>query len=116
MRQFHTIVQKDVAAAVSSQLRYCDLGGPMLLANSKPLHASDRATIISDTWVVAALITALLLRLINLGAAALWLDETFTATWVQMSWEGMFRAVLGDNHLPLYPAFMKLWAGFFGVS
>jgi mannosyltransferase len=78
--------------------------------------STERTSIYADTWILGALIAALVLRLINLSSAALWLDETFTATWVRMSWMDMFRAVLSDNHLPLYPALMKAWAAVVGTS
>jgi uncharacterized membrane protein len=74
------------------------------------------ASLLNDAWVLGAIAVGLALRLIHLGAAALWLDETFTATWVQMPWQEMLRAVLSDNHLPLYPVLMKLWCGLAGTS
>ena len=62
-----------------------------------------------DLWLFAPLIAALLLRLVRLDTAALWLDETFTARWVALPWGEMLRAVLADNHLPLYFVVVKAW-------
>jgi uncharacterized membrane protein len=62
-----------------------------------------------DGWLLLPLVAALLLRLVRLDAAALWLDETFTARWVALPWAEMLRAVLADNHLPLYFVAAKAW-------
>lgn len=62
-----------------------------------------------DAWLLVPFIAALLLRLVRLDTAALWLDETFTARWVALPWAEMLRAVLADNHLPLYFVAIKAW-------
>ena len=62
-----------------------------------------------DAWLLVPFIAALILRLIRLDTAALWLDETFTARWVALPWAEMLRAVVADNHLPLYFVALKAW-------
>src|SRR4051812_8708086 len=69
-----------------------------------------------DRWIVGAMLAALILRLTNLDAAALWLDETITVTWIRLPWPEMLRSVMGDNHLPLYPALIKAWATIAGTA
>jgi mannosyltransferase len=69
-----------------------------------------------DPWVLAAFAVALLARLVRLDAAALWLDEVFTADVVARSWSGMLAEVAGDNHPPLYFAVLKLWTDLAGTS
>jgi len=88
----------------------------MLLAGTAQPDYRRQVAIYADGWIVGAMASALILRLINLGTAAFWLDETFTVNWIQLPWIEMMRAVLADNHLPLYPALMKVWAGAAGVS
>jgi Dolichyl-phosphate-mannose-protein mannosyltransferase len=66
--------------------------------------------------MIGAITVALLLRLCRLDAAAIWLDETFTATWVAMPWGDMLRSALGDNHLPLYFIIVKAWTLIAGDS
>src|SRR5690242_4348618 len=80
------------------------------------LYKAASATILRDPIIVGAVLVALCLRLINLDSAPLWLDETITANWIQLSWLGMLRSVLGDNHLPLYPLLMKMWSVVAGSS
>src|SRR4051812_27295218 len=69
-----------------------------------------------DPWLWSALVVAIGVRLTRINDAALWLDETFTATWVQLPWGEMVRNVLADNHLPLYFIVVKLWASVVGLS
>ena len=69
-----------------------------------------------DPWLWGALLVAIVVRLIRLDEAAFWLDETFTVTWVRLPWWEMIRAVLADNHLPLYFIVIKAWICLAGVS
>src|SRR5262245_43544623 len=84
-------------------------------------HSSDelkawRVEIFRDRWILGALLLALFIRLTHAGTAALWLDETITASWIRLPWLDMLRSVLGDNHLPLYPALIKAWSSLAGTS
>jgi 4-amino-4-deoxy-L-arabinose transferase-like glycosyltransferase len=60
-----------------------------------------------DTWILAALLVGLGLRLYHLGAAPLWFDEVMTADWVRRSWRDMLAVSLADNHPPLYFLLVK---------
>ncbi len=66
--------------------------------------------------MIGAITVAFLLRMFRLDAPAIWLDETFTATWVVMPWGDMLAAALGDNHLPLYFIIVKAWTLIAGDS
>jgi uncharacterized membrane protein len=69
-----------------------------------------------DAWIISAMVVGLALRLFRLGDAALWFDETFTASWVQLPWGEMLRTLLTDNQLPLYFVSLKAWTLFAGTS
>ena len=69
-----------------------------------------------DFAFVLPLAAAILLKLVRLDAAAIWLDETFTANWVRLPWDGMIRAAMADNHLPLYFILLKAWSYAFGET
>lgn len=69
-----------------------------------------------DPWLGGAFLMAIGIRLIRLDDAALWLDETFTATWIGLPWGKMVRTVVADNHLPLYFVIVKAWTFIAGVS
>jgi len=60
-----------------------------------------------DTWILAALLVGLGLRLYHLGVAPLWFDEVMTADWVRRSWRDMLALCLADNHPPLYFLLVK---------
>jgi mannosyltransferase len=88
----------------------------MSLARSGYEVTIRRADLFGDLWILSALLVALVIRLTQAGSAALWLDETVTATWVKLPWLSMLRTVLGDNHLPFYPALIKAWSSAAGSS
>lgn len=69
-----------------------------------------------DPVIAAATAVALGLRLFRLDRAALWFDETYTASWLALPWPDAMRDVLGANHLPLYFAVTKAWVAAFGSS
>ena len=77
-----------------------------------------------DRWVLAALSIAILLRLFNLDAAALWLDETETAIWAalrphEVSATVLERVTFGDydpRHLPFYFVVLNAWTKLAGIS
>ncbi len=69
-----------------------------------------------DTWILAALLVGLALRLFHLGTAPLWFDEVMTADWVRRSWGDMLALCLADNHPPLYFVLAKLARGLLGDS
>jgi 4-amino-4-deoxy-L-arabinose transferase-like glycosyltransferase len=69
-----------------------------------------------DPWICAALLVAVAIRLAGLADAALWFDETFTASWVRLPWVDMLRTLLADNHLPLYFIVEKAWISLVGIS
>ena len=72
-----------------------------------------------DPWIVAAIAAALAVRLANLGEAALWFDETWTAQQIRLAWGDLIRVVLfdeGANHLPLYFLLAKVWSTIWGFS
>ncbi len=67
--------------------------------------------------VAAAVVAGALLRLWELGAHSLWLDELFTVRAVgRESWGGMLDELAQDVHPPLYYAAMRLWSGFAGMN
>lgn len=86
----------------------------MLLGAS--LNFSTIRPVTLSPWLLGGVATALLLRLFRLDAAAIWLDETFTASWVVMPWDEMLSAALADNHLPLYFILVKAWTVIAGDS
>ncbi len=73
-----------------------------------------------DPWILAAIATALLIRLINLDEAPLWFDEVWTAQQIGLSWRTLVPELLfGDynaNHLPLYFVLIKAWTAIAGTS
>lgn len=66
--------------------------------------------------MILAAICAMVLDLYHLGAAPLWFDEVLTTEWLRADWWAMVRAVLADNHVPLYPLALKAWSAAFGAS
>jgi mannosyltransferase len=84
-----------------------------------PAVAGARATardVLADGWVLAAVLAALALRLVELGTAALWYDEVFTVHWTRLGWVDMVRTAVTDNHAPLYFVLTKAWTAIAGVS
>jgi uncharacterized membrane protein len=73
-----------------------------------------------DIWLAVAVVVAMVLGLINLGDAALWLDEVDTAKRIQLSWHGVLDDVFfgnyGAQHLPVYFLLLKGWSALFGES
>jgi uncharacterized membrane protein len=59
---------------------------------------------------------ALALRLINLGGAALWYDESGSAWMASLPFANMIAATAGDTHPPLYLALLWAWVRAFGLS
>jgi uncharacterized membrane protein len=55
-----------------------------------------------DPWVIAAIVVGVALRFINLGAAALWFDETFSYYHSLTPWPDFLRVVVQDNQAPIY--------------
>lgn len=69
-----------------------------------------------DPWVIGAFLAGVILRLVNLGAAPLWFDETYTYLHLVVPWDGFVGAVVGDNQAPIYYATTKAWTGLAGLS
>jgi mannosyltransferase len=70
-------------------------------------------------WLVlaVAIIVGLALRLHDLTADGLWLDELWGATFAQLGLRDLMVAVIRlDVHPPLYYLQLKLWAALFGAS
>ncbi|MBU3957270.1 glycosyltransferase, partial [Patescibacteria group bacterium] len=69
-----------------------------------------------ENWqLLAILVSALFLRLINLNQS-LWLDEAVQAITSQGSFSGIFQELRGDFHPPLYHVLMWFWVHLFGSS
>jgi 4-amino-4-deoxy-L-arabinose transferase-like glycosyltransferase len=69
-----------------------------------------------DRWLGAAMLVGALVRLVRLDGAPLWLDEVITARWLVLPWREMLRAVLADNHPPLYFLVLRAWSLIAGTS
>ena len=78
-----------------------------------------------DFWVVIILtLLAFLLRLLDLDARSLWLDENFTLLRLYSSWEDIFNNIVirqgivytVDINPPLYFALLKVWGELAGQS
>jgi mannosyltransferase len=69
-----------------------------------------------DPWVIGAFLAGVGLRLINLGAAPLWFDETFTYLHLVIPWDGFVGTVVRDNQAPIYYAATKAWTELAGLS
>lgn len=65
---------------------------------------------------MAALAVGTALRCINLGAAPLWFDETFSMYHASFPWQGFVASVMKDNQAPIYYAALKAWTSFAGAS
>ena len=64
-------------------------------------------------WLVAFLaIVFATIRLYQLGAKDLWLDETFTRLFALQPWDDLWRFVVeNDMHPPMFFAYTKLFLG-----
>ena len=71
-------------------------------------------TVLRDPVVLAALGAGLLLRLVQLAAAPLWLDEVATTEWIGLPWPVFLERLTWDNHPPLYFVALKLVQDLFG--
>lgn len=71
--------------------------------------------VVKNWQLLAILILALFLRLINLNQS-LWLDEAVQAITSQGSFFGIFQELRGDFHPPLYHLLMWGWIHLFGSS
>jgi hypothetical protein len=69
-----------------------------------------------DPWVIAAIVVGVALRFINLGAAALWFDETFSYYHSVTPWPDFLRVVVEDNQAPIYYTILKAWSEVAGLS
>lgn len=66
--------------------------------------------------VVWLMLIALALRVLWLGNAALWYDESGSAWMASLPFDAMLTATGGDVHPPLYLALLWVWARIFGMS
>ncbi len=69
-----------------------------------------------DPWVIAAIVVGVALRFVNLGAAPLWFDETYTFHHLTIPWQGYVAAVMRDNQAPVYYAATKAWTEIAGLT
>jgi 4-amino-4-deoxy-L-arabinose transferase-like glycosyltransferase len=77
-----------------------------------------------DLWLITLLtLLAFALRMADLTARSLWLDESFTILRVNGTWAEMIANIVWrqgiptiDLNPPLYFALLKVWSGFAGVS
>lgn len=69
-----------------------------------------------DPWVLAAIVVGVALRFVNLGAAPLWFDETFTFGHLVTPWTDFLKAVVEDNQAPVYYGILKAWTDVAGLS
>jgi uncharacterized membrane protein len=73
-----------------------------------------------DPWILAAVVAALCIRLINLDEAALWFDETLTAQRIELTWNGVIHDVFfggyNANQVPFYFLMTKAWSTLAGSS
>jgi mannosyltransferase len=74
-------------------------------------------------WLVAILLLALVLRLINLGSRNLWYDEAFAVLYAEKSFSAILYGTItqvegaaADVHPLLYYFFLHLWMGLFGQT
>ncbi|HVK54737.1 MAG TPA: glycosyltransferase family 39 protein [Burkholderiales bacterium] len=63
-----------------------------------------------DPVVSIAVLISIALMLTTLGDAAMWFDETFTASLIRLPWRDLIDAIVADNHLPLYFLIIKAWS------
>src|SRR3989344_3360916 len=62
------------------------------------------------------IIAALVMRLWNYTAIALWHDEAFSALLIRMPFDEMMQRIALDVHPPFYYWLLRVWADFFGHS
>lgn len=78
---------------------------------------SARDRTLSRIVLVAIVVTAVLLRVWNLGRYSLWYDEVFSVVAARSSWSEMFRQILIDRvHPPLFYICLKVWIAALGES
>nr|HRL14310.1 glycosyltransferase family 39 protein [Aggregatilineales bacterium] len=65
-------------------------------------------------WFSAILLLAAVLRIVNLDALPLWIDEGFS--YLAVKSPDLLTALVRDVHPPLYFVLLKAWAGVTGVS
>lgn len=80
------------------------------------LSESVRSSIRLFVNPLAIVLSALLLRLINLDGPALWYDESGSAWMASLPFARMIAATAGDTHPPLYLALLWFWVRAFGVD
>lgn len=66
--------------------------------------------------LVLLLIAGFVLRLYQLGAESIWLDEAFTYHYVTISWQELFDILKNDVHPILFYALEHWWVELFGTS
>jgi uncharacterized membrane protein len=69
-----------------------------------------------DPWIIAAVVVGTALRLVNLGDAPLWFDETYTVHHIGLPWDGYVGAMMRDNQAPIYYASVKAWTELVGLT
>ena len=62
------------------------------------------------------LLVALVMRLWNYTAIALWHDEAFSALLIRMPFDEMMRRIALDVHPPFYYWLLRVWSEMFGTS
>jgi uncharacterized membrane protein len=63
-----------------------------------------------DPVVSIAVAISIALMFTTLSDAALWFDETFTASMIRLPWREMIATIIADGHLPLYFFIIKAWS------
>jgi uncharacterized membrane protein len=76
-------------------------------------NAADRRAFFAILAVAMA--TAVLVRFWGLGSRALWLDESYSAWFSELSWYRLwFETPRYETHPPFYYSLLKLWRGLAG--
>ena len=72
----------------------------------------------NKNWLIliGILAVALIIRIWNSGAIALWHDEAFSALLIQMPLREMMQRIALDVHPPLYYLLLRVWSSTFGVG
>ena len=83
------------------------------LARSFPQKYTLTFSLPPLAWLM---LLALALRLLLLGNAALWYDESGSVWMASLPFDAMFQATGGDVHPPLYFALLWVWIRIVGVS
>jgi 4-amino-4-deoxy-L-arabinose transferase-like glycosyltransferase len=85
-------------------------------SRATPASNGRAANGVLDPWVIASLVVGTALRFVNVGAAPLWFDETFSVYHTSFPWHGFVNAVIQDNQAPIYYATLKAWTALAGTS